>query len=162
MIRQLLQQRDTLEDHASGAPGRRHRGSPWNFPDEAARRSGPAAGLGLFELVARVYRWVSRTRGGREQEVTMLSTASAPVRRRPSGEPPPLPREDRWTRWIWVLAAALLLGAALSSLIHTTDVIEEADQAVLSWFAEARSSALTDAAKLVALLTTFTAVMALR
>jgi hypothetical protein len=92
----------------------------------------------------------------------MLSTASAPVRRRPSGEPPPLPREDRWTRWIWVLAAALLLGAGLSSLIHTTDVIEEADQAVLSWFAEARSSALTDAAKLVALLTTFTAVMALR
>jgi len=92
----------------------------------------------------------------------MPPTASAPVRRRPSGEPPPLPREDRWTRWIWVLAAVLLLGIGLSSLIHTTDVIEEADQAVLSWFAEARSSALTDAAKLVALLTTFAAVMALR
>ena len=92
----------------------------------------------------------------------MPPTASAPVRRRPSGEPPPLPREDRWTRWIWVLAAVLLLGVGLSGLIHTTDVIEEADQAVLSWFAEARSSALTDAAKLVALLTTFAAVMALR
>jgi len=92
----------------------------------------------------------------------MPPTASAPVRRRPSGEPPPLPREDRWTRWIWVLAAVLLLGIGLSSLIHTTDVIEEADQAVLSWFAEARSSALTDAAKLVAMLTTFAAVMALR
>src|SRR6266508_6141743 len=160
MIRQLLQQRDTLEDHASGAPGRRHRGSPWNFPDEAARRSGPAAGLGLFELAARVYRWVSRTRGGREQEVTMPPTASAPVRRRPSGEPPPLPREDRWTRWIWVLAAVLLLGAGLNLLIRTTDAVQAADQAVLSWFAEARTPPLTDAAKVIELLTTFAVVIA--
>jgi len=92
----------------------------------------------------------------------MPPTASAPVRRRPSGEPPPLPREDRWTRWIWVLAAVLLLGAGLSVLIATTDVVQAADQAVLSWFAEARSPALTDAAKLVVLLTTFAAVMTLR
>jgi hypothetical protein len=92
----------------------------------------------------------------------MPPTASVPVRRRPSGEPPPLPREDRWTRWIWVLAAVLLLGAGLSVLIATTDVVETADEAVLSWFAEGRTSALTDAAKLVALLTTFAAVMTLR
>jgi hypothetical protein len=92
----------------------------------------------------------------------MPPTASAPARRRPSGEPPPLPREDRWTRWIWVLAAVLLLGAGLSVLIVTTDVVETADQAVLSWFAEGRTSALTDAAKLVALLNTFAAVMTLR
>jgi hypothetical protein len=92
----------------------------------------------------------------------MPSTASAPVRRRPSGEPPPLPREDRWTRWIWVLAAVLVLGAGLSVLIATTDVIETADQAVLSWFAEARRPGLTDAAKLAVLLTTFAAVMTLR
>jgi hypothetical protein len=92
----------------------------------------------------------------------MPPTASAPVRRRPSGKPPPLPREDRWTRWIWVLAAVLLLGAGLSVLIATTDVVETADQAVLSWFAEGRTSALTDAAKLVALLNTFAAVMTLR
>ena len=73
----------------------------------------------------------------RKQEVTMPPSVSAPVRRRPSGEPPPLPREDRWTRWIWVLAAVLLLGVALSVLIATTDVVENADQAVLSFFAEA-------------------------
>jgi len=84
------------------------------------------------------------------------------VRRRPSGEPPPFPREDRWTRWIWVLAAVLLLGAGLNVLLHTTDVVQAMDQAVLGWFAEARASARTDAAKLVALLTTFRAVMALR
>jgi hypothetical protein len=97
-----------------------------------------------------------------KQEVTMPPSASAPVRRRPSGEPPPLPREDRWTRWIWVLAAVLLLGVALSVLIATTDVVESADQSVLSWFAEARSPGITDAADLVVLLTTFAAVMTLR
>jgi hypothetical protein len=84
------------------------------------------------------------------------------VRRRPSGEPPPFPREDRWTRWIWVLAAVVLLGAILNVLIRTTDVVQRMDQAVLDWFAGARTPALTDAARLVALLTTFTAAMALR
>ena len=83
-------------------------------------------------------------------------------RRRPSGEPPPLPREDRWTRWIWVLAAVLLLGAGLNLLIRTTDAVQAADQAVLSWFAEARTPPLTDAAKVIELLTTFAVVMTLR
>jgi hypothetical protein len=93
----------------------------------------------------------------------MPPTATAPARRRrPSGEPPPLPREERWTRWIWVLAAVLLLGAGVSVLIATTDVVEAADQAVLSFVAEARRPALTDAAAVVVLLTTFAAVMTLR
>jgi hypothetical protein len=83
-------------------------------------------------------------------------------RRRPSGEPPPLPREDRWTRWIWVLAAVVLLGAGLNLLIRTTDVVQTADQAVLSWFAEARTPLLNDAAEVIAWLTTFAAVMAMR
>jgi hypothetical protein len=61
-----------------------------------------------------------------------------------------------------VLAAVLLLGVALSVLIATTEVVETADQAVLSFVAEARGPGLTDAAKLVALLTTFAAVMTLR
>jgi tRNA A-37 threonylcarbamoyl transferase component Bud32 len=90
-------------------------------------------------------------------------TSSRPVRRRrPSGEPPPFPREDRWTRWIWALAGVLLLGAALNLLIRTTDVVEAADQAVLSWFAEARTPTLTGAAELAVQLTTFAAVMTLR
>jgi hypothetical protein len=83
-------------------------------------------------------------------------------RRRPSGEPPPLPREDRWTRWIWVLAAVVLLGAGLNLLIRTTDAVQAADQAVLAWFAEARTPPLTDVAKVIELLTTFAVVMALR
>jgi hypothetical protein len=84
------------------------------------------------------------------------------ARRRPSGEPPPLPREDRWTRWVWVLAGVLLLGVGVSVLIATTDMVQKADQAVLRWFAQARTSWLTDAAKLAALLTSFAAVLTLR
>jgi hypothetical protein len=61
-----------------------------------------------------------------------------------------------------VLAAVLLVGAGLNVLIHTTDVVQRMDQAVLEWFARTRTPALTDAAKLVALLTTFAAVMVLR
>jgi len=92
----------------------------------------------------------------------MQPGAARVPRRRPSGEPPPLPREDRWTRWIWVLAAVVLLGAGLNLLIRTTDAVQTADQAVLSWFAEARTPPLTDAAKVIELLTTFAVVMALR
>jgi hypothetical protein len=89
-------------------------------------------------------------------------TSSQRVRRRPSGEPPPFPREDRWTRWIWALAGVLLLGVALNLLIRTTDVVEAADQAVLSWFTEARTPTLTGAAEWAVQLTTFAAVMTLR
>ena len=84
------------------------------------------------------------------------------VRRRPSGEPPPLVREDRWTRWIKVLLVVLVLGAALDILIRATDLVETADQAVLSWFARARTPALTRITDDVTTLTTFAAVMALR
>ena len=99
---------------------------------------------------------------GRVNDTTVEAGRGRQGRRRPSGEPPPLPREDRWTRWIWVLAAVLLVGAALNVLIHTTDLVQRMDQAVLDWFARIRTPARTDAGKLVALLTTLTAVMALR
>ena len=90
------------------------------------------------------------------------TSAPAPVRRRPSGEPPPFPREDHWTRWIWVLAAVLLLGVALNGLIQATDLIQTADQKVLTLGARSRTPALTRVAKLGDLLTAFVVVMALR
>jgi tRNA A-37 threonylcarbamoyl transferase component Bud32 len=43
--------------------------------------------------------------------------ASARIRRRPSGEPPPLPREQGWTRWAWIVAGVVLLGVALVLVI---------------------------------------------
>jgi hypothetical protein len=92
----------------------------------------------------------------------MPPTASAPVRRRPSGEPPPFPREDHWTRWIWVLAAVLLIGVGLNGLVQATDLVQTADQRVLALVARARTPALTRVAKLGDLPTAFVAVMALR
>jgi hypothetical protein len=89
------------------------------------------------------------------------TSAPAPVRRRPSGEPPPFPREDHWTRWIWVLAAVLVLGVVLNNLIQATDLIQTADQKVLEFVARARTPALTPLAKLGDLLTAFAVVMTL-
>jgi hypothetical protein len=95
-------------------------------------------------------------------DITVEAGRGRQGRRRPSGEPPPLPREDHWTRWIWVLAAVVLVGLGVNVLIHTAGTVQRMDQAVLEWFARARTAALVDTAKLVALLTTFAAVMALR
>jgi hypothetical protein len=47
-------------------------------------------------------------------------------------------------------------------LIRATDLVQTADQAVLAWFARARTPALNQIAEATALLTTFAAVMALR
>jgi hypothetical protein len=84
------------------------------------------------------------------------------VRRRPSGEPPPLPREDRWTRWIWVLAAVLVVGAGLNLAIRLGGAVEAADQAVLRFVARARTPALTGVAELLDLLVSLPAVLAVR
>jgi hypothetical protein len=94
-----------------------------------------------------------------------VNTRSRPpprLRRRPSGEPPLLPREHRWTRWVWALAGVLVLGVALGLLIGVTDVVEAADQAVLRWFAAARTPALTGPAKVTDQLTSFAVVLGLR
>ena len=90
------------------------------------------------------------------------STTAGRARRRPSGEPPPLPREDRWTRWVWVLAGVLLLGAGLHLAIRAGDAVQAADQAVLELMARARTPALTGVARLADQLPTFAVVMALR
>ena len=99
---------------------------------------------------------------GRVDDTTVEAGHRRRGRRRPSGEPPPLPREDRWTWWIWVLVAVVVVGVGVNLLIQTAGAVQRMDQAVLEWFARARTSALVDAATLVTLLTTFAAVMVLR
>jgi hypothetical protein len=132
-----------------------------------------AVGDGRNVLVEEVRGWADAARGGamasspdtaprHDAGVAETRGRGGAVRRRPSGEPPPLVREDNWTYWIWVLFVVLVLGAVLDVLIRTTDLIETADQAVLSWFARARTPALTRLAEAATLLTTFLVVMALR
>lgn len=93
---------------------------------------------------------------------TSTMPGRARMRRRPSGEPPPLPREDRWTRWVWVPAGALLLGAGLQLAIRAGGAVQAADQAVLELMARARTPALTGVARLADQLSTFAVVMVLR
>jgi hypothetical protein len=104
----------------------------------------------------------SNPTSGRASDTTAEAGRGRLRRRRPSGEPPPLPREHRWTRWIWVLAGVLVLGAVLALLIAATDVVDAADEAVLAWFARLRTPAFTGPAKVVDQLTSLAAVMGLR
>jgi tRNA A-37 threonylcarbamoyl transferase component Bud32 len=70
------------------------------------------------------------------------------VRRRPSGEPPPLPREQGWIRWAWVVAAVVLLGVIVASIDATTQGTA-LDDTILRWFADHRSTGLVNVAKVL-------------
>jgi hypothetical protein len=73
--------------------------------------------------------------------------ASARIRRRPSGEPPPLPREQGWTRWAWIVAGVVLLGVALAAILAGSDSATSFDNSVLRWFADHRTTTITDLSK---------------
>ena len=73
--------------------------------------------------------------------------ASARIRRRPSGEPPPLPREQGWTRWAWIVVGVVLLGVVLAAALAGTDSATSFDNSVLRWFADHRTTTLTDISK---------------
>jgi tRNA A-37 threonylcarbamoyl transferase component Bud32/membrane-associated phospholipid phosphatase len=74
-------------------------------------------------------------------------------RRRPSGEPPPLPRQLNWTAWTWLAVTLVLIVLSIvltrTPLAATLDVV---DSAILGWIAEARTQPLTNAALVVAAL----------
>ena len=65
------------------------------------------------------------------------------VRRRPSGEPPPLPREPGWRGWLWAAIAVLLVGLAGSAAFRATGEPLAIDTAVLEAAERVRSSGLT-------------------
>ncbi len=83
-------------------------------------------------------------------------------RRRPSGEPPPLPRSVSIAPAVWVLVAVLVVGVAIAIVAQSTDSVVTAAQGLLARFADIRTAALTDVAKVIDALTSFTAVMVLR
>ena len=79
-------------------------------------------------------------------------TASPRPRRRPSGEPPPLPRRLAWSGRTWVGAAALLLLADVLELLTGSSwglAVTSADQAVVELAAASRSPELTATARAV-------------
>ena len=78
---------------------------------------------------------------GTERVEGRLSNVGA--RRRPSGEPPPLPREPGWRSWAWATLALLVAGCA----IHLAIVESDAQSPILRWFQELRTPTLVDLAE---------------
>src|SRR5262245_14087157 len=65
--------------------------------------------------------------------------------RRPSGEPPPLPREPGWRAWGWAAVALLIAGVAIGLAIDPSD----AQSPLLRWFQDLRTPTLVDIAKVL-------------
>ncbi len=86
-----------------------------------------------------------------------MAASLAPSRsgrlRRPSGEPPPLPRDPGWARWFWFAGAILILGALLGAAYAVAGpTIAEAEDEILQAFAELRSPLMNDLCRIVAAL----------
>lgn len=76
-------------------------------------------------------------------------------RRRPSGEPPPLPRQLRTSgKWWLALSGAVLLAWAVVIVTGTIRYFDVADTRVLQAFAELRSPLATEVARAAGLLAT--------
>jgi hypothetical protein len=93
---------------------------------------------------------------------TVALPRQAVVRRRPSGEPPALRREARWTRWIAVLAGVVVAGLGLHALGRWTGALNTIDQAVSSRLADIRMPGVANAVRPLGLLTSMATVMGLR
>ena len=82
-----------------------------------------------------------QTRDASDQPASKLGHAT--WRRRPSGEPPPLPREPGWRAWGWAMATLLVVGVAIGLAI----VPSNAQSPMLRWFQDLRTPTLVDVAK---------------
>jgi membrane-associated phospholipid phosphatase/tRNA A-37 threonylcarbamoyl transferase component Bud32 len=92
-----------------------------------------------------------------DAESGLIESDSKP-RRRPSGEPPLLPRDGGWARWLWLFVAVVALGLVLRWAIDPQD----AESPFLRTLQDHRTSGLTDLAKAVAALAGPVAVQLLR
>jgi len=86
----------------------------------------------------------------------------AEIHRRPSGAPPPLPKEAGWLRWAVVFLVVLLVGVAIDIALRSADGIQSFDQAVLRWFADRRTDGFTSLAKALYLPTSLAFVLIVR
>ena len=92
----------------------------------------------------------------------MSDLATVRARRRPSGEPPPLPHGPRAVGWAWAGAIVLGVGILASLTFAASGSVTGFDTATLDAFADARTPALTDAAKALHVSTTVSLILALR
>jgi hypothetical protein len=84
------------------------------------------------------------------------------VRRRPSGEAPPLPREPGWLAWVWVGTCVLVVGLVATAGFRATGEPLSLDGWVLERAADLRSADLTRVADLLHLPTDLAGLIGLR
>ena len=86
------------------------------------------------------------------------------VRRRPSGEAPPLPRELGRSGKFWLFMAAYLVATVIGVVLFDPleRIFERRDAAILRWFASWRSGPATDIMTILALLTSRWVIRSLR
>ena len=86
------------------------------------------------------------------------------VRRRPSGEPPPLPRELGRSGKLWLFMAACLVATVIGVVLFEPSerIFERVDTAVLRWAASWRSEPITAVMEAIVLLTSRWAIRMLR
>ena len=82
--------------------------------------------------------------------------------RRPSGDPPPLPRDSHATGWLWASLAVVLVGIGLAFILTNDPDLHDFGSNVVEWFADLRTPWLTQVAKGVVLISSFGAVQLLR
>ena len=92
----------------------------------------------------------------------MAVTTTARRQRRPSGDPPPLPRESKAVNWLWAAAAVIVVGIALGLALADTETLHALGDGILEWFADVRTPFLTGVAKGIDVVTSFGAVEILR
>ena len=80
------------------------------------------------------------------------------MHRRPSGEPPPLPKPAWWPRYVVLLVVTIMVGVLLAWWYATSPP----DAGLMRWFADHRTDWLTDIAKVFAWLATQPAILAMR
>jgi tRNA A-37 threonylcarbamoyl transferase component Bud32 len=86
------------------------------------------------------------------------------VRRRPSGEAPPLPRELGRTGRYWLSIAVILIATVIGIVLFDPlqYFFERMDASILQWFASWRSQTVVDVLTVVALLTSRWVIRSLR
>ena len=92
----------------------------------------------------------------------MSDTTTARAQRRPSGEPPPLPRGAEAVGWAWAGGVVLAIGVLGSVAYAATGHANAFDVATLDAFADLRTPGLTDVATAVHVSTAVALISALR
>ena len=86
--------------------------------------------------------------------------AGRALRRRPSGDPPPLPKPEWWPRYVVLLIVTVALGVLIGWWYESSS--PEPDAGVMQWFADHRTGWLTDIARFLSRLATQPAILVLR